>query len=254
MVGLHVNLLVGVVLGVVDLLHSSSLLNVDSVHVDTVLVLGLVHVTDLENVLQTVKSNLDNLVVHAAEEVAKWLDASLVDEVADLLWLLETTGGGVGDGPASLLSGLEVAVLEEVDEWWDDVGIDDRLDLVGVSGGDVGDGPASLLADSVLGRAQQAEESSQSSAVDDDLGLDIITGNNVSDGTKSWSLNRCGGVHEQIDETAWDTGLNDGLDLIVWSIGEVRDGPASINQDFVVKRIDETGEDRQCGQDLETRD
>lgn len=184
-VGLHVNLLVGVVLAVVNLLHATTLLDEESVTVDWGLVgtLGslLVHVTDLQDVLKTVKSDLDDLVVGAGEEIAKWADSTVLNKVAELVGLLETTGSGVGDGPACLLSGLEVAVGKEMDKRVHEAGINNRLDLGRVASSDVGDGPASLLANSILGGAQKREKSSESARVDDDLGLDVVASNDVAD-------------------------------------------------------------------------
>lgn len=245
-VGLHVNLLVGVVLAIVDLLHATTLLNEESVTVDG---LGaftsslLVEVTDLENVLKTVKSHLNDLVVGAAEKVAQGLDAALGDEVSDLLRLLQATRGSVANGPASLLASLEVTVLEKVNQRRDDVGIDNGLDLGRVAGSDVRDGPASLFADTVLSRAQKRQEAGQSAAVDDDLSLDIVTGDNVADGSEGGGLDGRGGVHKQLDQAAGDAGLDDGLDFVVGAIRKVGNSPASINQDLVIKRIDKFGQD-----------
>lgn len=162
-VRLHVNLLVGVVLALVDLLHAADLLDEESITVDglaasTTLVGVLVHLADLENVLKTVKCDLDDLVVRAREQVAERLDAAALDQVADLSRLLQAAAGGIGNGPTGLLPGLEVAVLEKVDQRRDDVSIDDSLNLGGVAGGDVGDGPAGLLADAVLCGAQQGQQ------------------------------------------------------------------------------------------------
>ena len=44
-----------------------------------------------------------------------------------------------------------VYIFEDVDDEWQELGIDDGLDLVGVAGGDVGDSPSSLLLDVQLG-------------------------------------------------------------------------------------------------------
>jgi hypothetical protein len=255
-VGLHVNLLVGVVLALVDLLHTANLLNEESVAVDglttgAVLARLLVHLTNLEDVLKAVKSDLDDLVVGAREQVAEGLDAAALDEVADLSGLLQTTAGGVGDGPAGFLPGLEVAVLEEVDQRGDDVGINDTLDLCGVAGSDVGDGPASLLADTVLSGAQQGKQSGQRTAVDDDLGLDVIAGNDVADRSKGGGLDRCGGVHEQLYQAAGNAGLDDSLDLVVGSIRQVGDGPAGVDENLVIERVDELGENGKSGLNLE---
>lgn len=252
-VGLHVNLLVGVVLAVVDLLHTTTLLNEEGVTVDGVTALAsslLVEVANLKNVLKTIESNLDDLVVGAGEEIAERLDAALSDEVSDLLRLLQTSRSGVADGPASLLAGLQVTVLEKVDQRRNDVGIDNGLDLGRVAGGNVGDGPASLLADTVLGGAEQRKKAGQSTAVDDDLGLDIVTGDNVSDGAQRRGLDRGGSVHEQLHESAGDAGLDNGLDLVVGPIRQVRDGPASIDQHLVVERVDQLGKDGEGRGDL----
>lgn len=176
-VGLHVDLLVGVVLAVVDLLHATSLLNEERVAVDAGITLAslLVHLTNLQDVLKAIQSNLDDLVIGASEQITKGLDASLRDKVADLVGLLEATRGGIGDSPAGLLAGLEITVGQKVDKRRDDTGVDDGLNLAGVSGSDVGDGPASLLANAVLSRAQKREQSRQGTTVDDDLGLNVVT-------------------------------------------------------------------------------
>ena len=50
-------------------------------------------------------------------------------------------------------------------------------------------------------------------------------------------------MHEQLNETTGDVSLDDGLDLVVGTIREIRDGPAGIDEDLVVERVDELGED-----------
>ena len=252
---LHVDLLVGVVLALVDLLHAADFFDEQRVAIDrltsrSVLASLLVHVADLQDVLQTVEGDLDDLVVWAHEQIAQRLDAAALYEVADLGWLLETTRCGVRDGPAGLFPGLEVAVLEEVDQGWDDVGIDDSLDLGGVASGDVGNGPASLLTDAVLGGAQQREQGRERAAVDDDLSLHVVAGDNVADRAQGRGLDGGGGVHEQLYEAAWNASLDNGLDLVVGAVGEVRDGPARIDEDLVVERVHELSEDGQRGLDL----
>jgi hypothetical protein len=193
-VRLHVNLLVCVVLALVDLLHAANFLDEERIAVDglttgAILARLLVHVADLEDVLEAVEGDLNNLVVGTREQVAEGLDAAALDEVTDLGRLLETTRGGVGDGPAGLFPCLEIAVLEEMNQRRDDVGIDDGLDLRGVAGGDVADGPAGLLADAVLGGAQQRKQSRQRAAVDDDLGLHIVACDDVTDRAEGGGLN-----------------------------------------------------------------
>jgi hypothetical protein len=232
-----------------DLLHTTSLLNEESIAVNAGLTgTGLlVHLTNLEDVLEAVKSNLDDLVVGASKQITEGLDAALRDKVADLLGLLKTTRGSVGDSPASLLAGLEVAVGKEVDERSNDTSINDGLDLAGVASGDVGDGPAGLLADAILGGAEERKEGRERATVDNDLGLDIVTGDNITNGTESGSLNGGRGVHEELHQATRNAGLNDSLDLVVGAIGKVRDSPAGVDQDLVIEHVNELGKDGQSG-------
>ena len=253
MVGLHVDILVGVVLAVVNLIHTTTLLNEQSIAVEgfgTVTSRLLVEITDLENVLKTIKSNLDDLVVRADEKIAQRFDAALGDKVADLLGLLQTSRSGVADGPASLLPGFQVTVLKQVDQRWDYVSVDDSLDLRRVTSGDVGDGPASLLADAILGRAEKGQETRQSTAVDNDLGLHIVTSHNVTNRTQGGCLNGCRGMEEKLDESTRNASLDNCLNFLVRSIREVGDGPACIDEDLVIQRIDELGEDGESGSNL----
>lgn len=239
-----------------DLLHATALFDEESELVERLSAFAsglLVEIANLENVLKTVKGNLDNLVVRADKEIAKGLDAALGDQVADLLRLLETAAGSIADSPASLLTGLEVTVLEKMDQRRNDVGVNDSLDLRRVTSGDVGDGPAGFLADAVLGGTQKRQEARQSTAVDDDLGLEVVTSDNVTDGSESGGLNRGRGVQEQLNQSAGDTGLDNSLDLLVGAVREVRDGPAGVNQNFVIKRVDELGENGKGGRNLSCR-
>lgn len=250
---LHVDILVGVVLAVVNLVHTTALLNKQSVAVEgfgTITSGLLVEVTNLQNVLETVKSNLDDLVVRADEKVAQRLNAALSNKVADLLRLLQASRGSVTDSPASFLTGLQVTILKQVNQRWDDVGIDDSLDLRRVASGYVGDGPASLLADTVLGRAEEGQEARQSTAVDDNLGLHIITSHDVTDRTQSGCLDRCGGMEEELDKSTRNASLDNCLNLLVRSIREVGDGPACIDEDLVIQRVDQLGEDGESGGNL----
>jgi hypothetical protein len=60
--------------------------------------------------------------------------------------------------------------LQQVHQWWQDVGVDHALDLLLGARGDVGDGPAGLLLDGLLvvGR-QQRQQAAQRAAVDHHL-------------------------------------------------------------------------------------
>ena len=57
-------------------------------------------------------------------------------------------------------------------------------------------------------------------------------------------------MHEQLHKTTRNTGFNNSLDLIIGPVGEVGDSPTSINENFVVKRINQLGENRKCGKNL----
>jgi hypothetical protein len=55
------------------------------------------------------------------KEITHGLDASLGNEISDLVGFLETTGGSVRESPTCFLLGLEVGVLEDVDKRRNDV-------------------------------------------------------------------------------------------------------------------------------------
>lgn len=57
-------------------------------------------------------------------------------------------------------------------------------------------------------------------------------------------------IHEKFDQTPDDSRLDDSLDLIVRAVREVGDGPARVDEDLVVEREDELGEDAERGCDL----
>jgi hypothetical protein len=237
----------------VDLLHATTLLNEESISVDGVASLAsslLVKIANLEDVLKAIQGNLNDLIIGTAEQIAERLDTALSNQVTDLLRLLQTTRSGVADGPAGFLAGLEVTVLQEVDQRGNDVGINHSLDLRRVASGNVGDGPAGLLTNAVLGRAEQRQKAGQGTTVDDDLSLDVVTGNDVADGSQSRGLNRGRSVHEELHQSTGDTSLDDGLDLVVGTIRKVGDSPACINQNLVVKRVDKLRQDRKSGGNL----
>lgn len=111
-----------VVLQVVDGNHTTSLFNVLRILVHATRTCRiLINLSNLEDVLKTVKGNLNYFVVHRSKKVTHGLDATLRDEVSDLIGFLETTGGGIGDGPTCFLLGLEISVGEDVDEGRDNV-------------------------------------------------------------------------------------------------------------------------------------
>ena len=192
---LLVDLQVLVVLQVVDVDHSAGLLDELSVLVGSTRSGSLlVDISDLQDVLQTVKGDLNYLVVHGVEQVAHWLDAALGNEVSDLVGLLKSARSGVRNGPTGLLLGLKIGVLQNVDQRRNDVAVcqrgpgyyeysrvNDRLNLQWRPGGDVGNGPAGLLSDTVLGRGEQAKQSWQGAGRNDDLSLQIVTSDDVTD-------------------------------------------------------------------------
>lgn len=178
---LFVDLEVVVVLQLVDREHAARLLDEVGILVHCTGPRGLlVHLANLQDVVETVKCDLNDLVVHHLQQVTQRLDAALGDEVADLAGLEQPAGRGVRDGPARFLLCLEVGVLEDVDQGWDDVCVDDGLDLMRGAGGDVGDGPARLLADRVLWRGEEREEGRKGARGDHDLGLKVVTSDDVA--------------------------------------------------------------------------
>lgn len=235
-----------------DLLHATTLLNEECVAVDLLRTAGglLIEIAHLQNILKTIESHLDDLVVGAHEEVTERTNAALRHKIANLLRLLEAARGRVADSPAGLLARLKVAVLEEVDKRGDDVSIDDSLDLHRVAGRDVGYGPARLLPNAVLVRAKESEEAGKGTAVDDYLGLHIITSDDVTNGPERGCLDRGRGVHEELHQSAGYTRLDDGLYLVVGAVGQVADRPAGIDENLIVEGIHELGKDRQRGRDL----
>jgi hypothetical protein len=59
-------------------------------------------------------------------------------------------------------------------------------------------------------------------------------------------------MHEKLYETARNTGLNDGLNFVIGSIREVRDGPTSVDEDFIVERVDKFRKNGESRRDLES--
>jgi len=93
---LFVYLEIVVLLKVVDREHPTSLLDVMRVLVGRARPSRLlIHLANLEDIVEPVKGYLDDLVVHHREQVAQGLDASLGDEVPNLGRLLQATGSRV---------------------------------------------------------------------------------------------------------------------------------------------------------------
>lgn len=238
-------------LEIVDRDHAAGFLNIHGELVDGTRTLSLpVHLTNLQDVVQTIKCDLNDLIVHHRQQVTQGLYATLVDEIADLGRLGQASGRGVGNGPTRFFLRLEISILEDVDKRGNEVGINDRLDLGGGTSGDVGDRPAGFLPDPVFGRREKRKESGQGTRRNNDLGLEIVAGHDIADGSQGGCLDGCRRVHEELHQSATDTRLNDGLDLVVGSIGKVGDRPACIDQDLVVQRVDELGENSQSRGDL----
>lgn len=67
------------------------------------------------------------------------------------------------------------------------------------------------------------------------------------------SLYGAGGyLHKEVNQSSADTALDDSLDLVVGTVGQVADSPTSVNEDLVVKRVDELGEDSEGRGDLQS--
>ena len=79
--------------------------------------------------------------------------------------------------------------LQHVDDVWDELAVQHRLDLVHTARRDVGDGPAGLLLDRLFGVLEQARKAGDNLAVQDNLCLDIIARDNVADRSQSWRDN-----------------------------------------------------------------
>ncbi|KAH3687896.1 hypothetical protein WICPIJ_001113 [Wickerhamomyces pijperi] len=63
---------------------------------------------------QGVQCDFDDLVIGNFQEVTQWLDATLLDQIADDLWLVQPTRRGVGDGPTSFLLGLVAVLIKDI--------------------------------------------------------------------------------------------------------------------------------------------
>lgn len=88
-----------------------------------------------ENVVHSVEDHSGDFAVRSSEHVNERLHSSLSEEHGDLLY-----GSGtrqVADGPASLLLGLRITILQEINEGREQVVIDHSLHLVFAPGGDV---------------------------------------------------------------------------------------------------------------------
>lgn len=70
---------------------------------------------------------MNDLIVARNQQIAKRLDAALLDQVANLLGTVKTARRCVRKRPASLLLRFEIAVLQNVDERRNEVGVDNGL-------------------------------------------------------------------------------------------------------------------------------
>ena len=120
-----------------------------------VLEAGILHVLvpHLQDVLESLHRDGDDLGVVDLQQVAEGTDATLRDEVFNLLAV--PPGCRVGYGPSGLLFYVELGVGEEVDEEGEDAVLDDGLDLLGVPRGYVAHRPARLLPDVLLGGGEE---------------------------------------------------------------------------------------------------
>ena len=130
-----------------------------------------VHPAEFEDVVESVQGNLDDPVVHRLKEAAQGFGTALGDEVPDLGGLQKAARRSAGDRWVRFCIGLEVGALKDIDHRWDDVGVDDCLDLVRRSGG----GSTGFLSDALGEKRRESRI--------DDLGLKFITGDDIADGS-----------------------------------------------------------------------
>jgi hypothetical protein len=57
-------------------------------------------------------------------------------------------------------------------------------------------------------------------------------------------------MHEKFYQTAGDSSFDDRLNLVIGSVGKVRNSPTSINENFIIERIDKLGQNWQRRKDL----
>lgn len=118
-----------VMLEVVNRVHSSSFFNKESVLVDTT-IRFLVRLSNLQDVLQSIESDLNDLVIGTLQQVTQRFDTTLRNEVTNLTRFLQSSRSSVRHCPTSFFLRFEIGVLKDVDQRRNDVGIDDRLDLL----------------------------------------------------------------------------------------------------------------------------
>src|ERR1700730_18491941 len=112
---LHINFIVGNALAVINLLHALTFLDEESVAVNCIWAFSrgiLLELSNFENILQSVKGNLNDLVVEVGKEVTKGLDATLRHKISNLSRLLKAARGRVRNSPACLLSALQITIGE----------------------------------------------------------------------------------------------------------------------------------------------
>ena len=107
-VGLLVNVLICVVLAAVDFLHTARFFYVEreSIHAA---VLCLLEITDLQDVLETIKGDLNDFVIKTIKQITEWFDGALLHKVLDLIWVGKSTRCCIRYCPTCFLLGLEVS-------------------------------------------------------------------------------------------------------------------------------------------------
>ncbi len=113
----------------------------------------------------------------------------LANQITDLLRLRKTPTGSIADSPASFFLRFEFAVLEQMNQRRDKIGINNRLNLIEVTGCDIGYRPAGLFSNGFLRAREKAQQCRKSTAIDDNLSLNVIPSDNVAYRPKSRSLN-----------------------------------------------------------------
>ena len=125
-----------------------------------------------------------------------------------------------------------------MDERREEIRFDDRLDTLTRVSGDIRNGPARFHLDSVVRRRQKGTQGRECACRYHDLGLEIVTSHQVGNGLQCRHLNGGGWVREELNQPSTKTRFNYSLDFFIGAIGETKYCPTSVDQNFVVARID----------------